>query len=141
MYWNVCNDGFDLSNEACCTSHWICFNSCTLVTILVVTVIMYGGSWWRYLHCSGCIPTTAIAWFESWSINDIVVFTLEYTEQANTAYEAATSLAKTNMTPTNAIRLGLALNYSVFHYEIGNEPDNACKLAKTVSVTINLKVF
>ena len=28
------------------------------------------------------------------------------------------------------IRLGLALNYSVFHYEIRNEPEEACALAK-----------
>ncbi|WP_411027483.1 14-3-3 family protein, partial [Salmonella sp. s54925] len=28
------------------------------------------------------------------------------------------------------IRLGLALNYSVFHYEIENEPNAACSLAK-----------
>ena len=30
-----------------------------------------------------------------------------------------------------SIRLGLALNYSVFHYEIRNEPDKACSLAKS----------
>ena len=34
------------------------------------------------------------------------------------------------MKSTNPIRLGLALNYSVFHYEIRNEPQEACKLAK-----------
>ena len=35
------------------------------------------------------------------------------------------------MKSTHPIRLGLALNYSVFYYEILNSPDNACKLAKT----------
>lgn len=39
------------------------------------------------------------------------------------------------MQPTHPIRLGLALNYSVFYYEIKNEPDEACRLAKQVSRT------
>lgn len=32
--------------------------------------------------------------------------------------------------PTHPIRLGLALNFSVFRYEIENRPEEACKLAK-----------
>lgn len=44
--------------------------------------------------------------------------------------QAATDVAQTDLTPTHPIRLGLALNFSVFYYEILNSPDRACHLAK-----------
>jgi len=46
------------------------------------------------------------------------------------AYKAASDIASTELPPTHPIRLGLALNFSVFHYEILNSPDRACHLAK-----------
>lgn len=46
------------------------------------------------------------------------------------AYKAATEVAGTDLAPTHPIRLGLALNFSVFYYEILNSPDQACHLAK-----------
>ena len=46
------------------------------------------------------------------------------------AYEAAFDISKSEMAPTHPIRLGLALNYSVFYYEINNAPEKACQLAK-----------
>ena len=35
-----------------------------------------------------------------------------------------------DLAPTHPIRLGLALNFSVFYCEILNSPDRACRLAK-----------
>lgn len=46
------------------------------------------------------------------------------------AYKAASDVAVTELAPTHPIRLGLALNFSVFYYEIMNSPDKACHLAK-----------
>jgi len=46
------------------------------------------------------------------------------------AYQSAFEISKSDMQPTHPIRLGLALNFSVFYYEILNSPDDACKLAK-----------
>ena len=42
-------------------------------------------------------------------------------------------IANAELSPTHPIRLGLALNFSVFYYEILNSPDRACSLAKQVS--------
>lgn len=53
----------------------------------------------------------------------------EAAEKALVAYKDATDLAK-DLEATHAIRLGLALNFSVFYYEILNSPPQACKLAK-----------
>jgi len=46
------------------------------------------------------------------------------------AYKAAFDVATTSLPPTHPIRLGLALNFSVFYYEILNNPERACQLAK-----------
>nr|POE97951.1 14-3-3 protein 7 [Quercus suber] len=54
----------------------------------------------------------------------------EAADQSLKAYEAATSTAASDLAPTHPIRLGLALNFSVFYYEILNSPERACHLAK-----------
>ncbi|KAG5276617.1 hypothetical protein AALO_G00107710 [Alosa alosa] len=46
------------------------------------------------------------------------------------AYQEAFDISKSDMQPTHPIRLGLALNFSVFYYEILNSPEQACSLAK-----------
>jgi len=45
-------------------------------------------------------------------------------------YQQALDAANKHLTTTNPIRLGLALNFSVFYYEILNEQNKACELAK-----------
>ncbi|KAM7382425.1 hypothetical protein PAMP_002153 [Pampus punctatissimus] len=51
-------------------------------------------------------------------------------KDSQNAYQNAFDISKEEMQPTHPIRLGLALNFSVFFYEILNSPDQACQLAK-----------
>jgi len=51
-------------------------------------------------------------------------------ENSQQAYQQAFDISKKDMQPTHPIRLGLALNFSVFYYEILNSPEQACSLAK-----------
>ncbi|WZZ65754.1 hypothetical protein YC2023_077124 [Brassica napus] len=51
-------------------------------------------------------------------------------ESTLVAYKSAQDIATAELAPTHPIRLGLALNFSVFYYEILNSPDRACSLAK-----------
>merc|ERR1711979_95796 len=52
-------------------------------------------------------------------------------ESARLAYEEAHKVAEKDLAVTHPIRLGLALNYSVFQYEVLQNPDEACKMART----------
>jgi 14-3-3 protein epsilon len=52
-------------------------------------------------------------------------------ENARLAYEDASKVAEKDLVVTHPIRLGLALNYSVFQYEVLQNPDDACKMART----------
>merc|ERR1712137_1025996 len=52
-------------------------------------------------------------------------------ENARKAYEEAQKVAEADLAVTHPIRLGLALNFSVFQYEVLSNPDEACKMART----------
>ena len=59
-------------------------------------------------------------------------------DKALQAYQCATTCSMEDMPPTHPIRLGLALNFSVFYFEILNSPERACSLAKQVRLQSNL---
>merc|ERR1712186_324542 len=52
-------------------------------------------------------------------------------ENARLAYADASAVAEKDLVVTHPIRLGLALNYSVFQYVVLQNPDEACKMART----------
>ena len=52
----------------------------------------------------------------------------EVAAQSLNSYKEAKELAE-NLACTNPIKLGLALNFSVFYYEVKNDPATACKIA------------
>ncbi|KAL3514251.1 hypothetical protein ACH5RR_026968 [Cinchona calisaya] len=54
----------------------------------------------------------------------------EAADDTMNAYKAAQEIALADLPPTHPIRLGLALNFSVFYYEILNSSDKACSMAK-----------
>ncbi|CAH1443344.1 14-3-3-like protein GF14 lambda [Lactuca sativa] len=54
----------------------------------------------------------------------------EAAEQTMNSYKSAQDIAEADLAPTHPIRLGLALNFSVFYYEILNSSDKACSMAK-----------
>jgi 14-3-3 protein beta/theta/zeta len=62
-------------------------------------------------------------------------------DDSQKAYQEAFDIAKSKMQSTHPIRLGLALNFSVFYYEIINSPARACHLAKQVINVLLLVCF
>uniref|UniRef100_A0A8D8GQA7 14-3-3-like protein 2 n=1 Tax=Culex pipiens TaxID=7175 RepID=A0A8D8GQA7_CULPI len=102
---------------------------------------------------SSTFPPPRVGWSSPWSLKShplTFVLSLTYyhsyplfflscifpfqavVEDSQKSYQEAFDIAKSKMQPTHPIRLGLALNFSVFYYEIINSPARACHLAKQV---------
>ena len=86
--------------------HWFCF-------ILFYFIFCRKGDYYRYIT----------------EINQGDAARKEPADKALKAYKDAEAVA-TGLATTHPIRLGLALNFSVFYYEILESPDEACRLAK-----------
>ena len=54
----------------------------------------------------------------------------EAADKALEAYDKANKIAVEHLDTTNPIKLGLALNFSVFYYEVKNDIKQACQMAK-----------
>ena len=73
-------------------------------------------------------------------MTNVIAFAVDVVNESKNAYQGAMDIANDQMQPTHPIRLGLALNYSVFFYEIQNAPDQACQLAKQVTCYFSLQL-
>jgi 14-3-3 protein epsilon len=56
---------------------------------------------------------------------------VDVVEESFKAYQEAYGIATEHLKTINPIRLGLALNFSVFYYESKNDPAKACEMAKS----------
>eukprot|EP00069_Balaena_mysticetus_P018465 bmy_02320T0 len=54
-----------------------------------------------------------------------------FEESSEKTCSEAHEVSKGHTQPTHPIRLGLAVNYCIFYYEIRNATEQACHLAKT----------
>jgi 14-3-3 protein epsilon len=54
---------------------------------------------------------------------------IEAAKKCLIAYKVASAIARLELSPAHPTRLGLALNLSVFNYDILNSPSRACRLA------------
>mmetsp|Transcript_12229 Transcript_12229/g.18242 ORF Transcript_12229/g.18242 Transcript_12229/m.18242 type:complete len:271 (+) Transcript_12229:64-876(+) len=61
---------------------------------------------------------------------EIIHSNADFKSQAKKTYSDALKIAEEHLLPTHPIRLGLALNFSVCHYEILHDQTAACDLAK-----------
>ena len=57
----------------------------------------------------------------------------EYSEASTEALQQSHAVMKQSLPPTNPIRLGLALSYASFSYEILGKADEACQVTPTIS--------
>ncbi|CAF4263462.1 unnamed protein product, partial [Adineta steineri] len=53
----------------------------------------------------------------------------KFAEESERAYKNVFDMTKYQMSVAHLIRLGLALNFSAFYYEILNDADTACRIA------------
>lgn len=84
-------------------------------------------SWGLYVHYATNVFFVCFAFY-----NLLPFLCSGVVDDSQKSYQEAFDIAKAEMQPTHPIRLGLALNFSVFFYEILNSPDKACQLAKQV---------
>ena len=98
-----------------CVHGCVCVYVCTYTHLLCIVTQSRKGDYYRYL-----------AEFETEDQER-----KDVGDKSLKAYQEASDIAKEKLASTHPIRLGLALNFSVFHYEIMNSPEKACKLAKS----------
>ncbi|CAD5317537.1 unnamed protein product [Arabidopsis thaliana] len=105
-FFNVCNDILSLID-----SHLIPSTTTNVESIVLFNRVK--GDYFRYMAEFGSDAERK-----------------ENADNSLDAYKVAMEMAENSLAPTNMVRLGLALNFSIFNYEIHKSIESACKLVK-----------
>nr|AAO38438.1 14-3-3 GF14 Pi protein [Arabidopsis thaliana] len=105
-FFNVCNDILSLID-----SHLIPSTTTNVESIVLFNRVK--GDYFRYMAEFGSDAERK-----------------ENADNSLDAYKVAMEMAENSLVPTNMVRLGLALNFSIFNYEIHKSIESACKLVK-----------
>lgn len=83
------------------------------------------------MHCGNYSFYRKADYYRYWSECAVQPEKEELARSSHEAYDTARDLTKSQLPPTHPIRLGQALSFAVFNYEILHEKDRAYGMAKT----------
>ena len=128
----ICNEVIKILDEKLIGGSQQCSGDAKGVAQCQVFYLKMKGDYYRYISEYKSAPQTSDA--ENAEAQKTAQAKAEAGQKAAAhaleAYGRAMEIATKSLDTTDPIRLGLALNFSVFYYEVKNDPKMACELAK-----------